>query len=316
MRVIHPNRRGQVLVEFAVIAVILYLLLAGTFEFGRAIYCAQVIQQSADLCAREISRTPLSATATFSDALQDTKNVLPHIYDKHKLVIQWARVQAEYPNDPEALVKYSAQHLPLVNQQLLTVMVNDTIDDLTVDPTTQKTVHTSQQVLRYPGEIRKDSSPSDPDFPYFIVVPLVVSRGANGVETIERVDVVEEVKPPLPLQPPYQPGDEQPFSITAPTFRGVVALRINYPYQAATLSGFEQVPGPYNNQVIQANDAGVQATDPNNVLGTSMPVMSGNLYGPNTGTYGLGDQAALGKQVRPFRKVLSAQAIYRREVFN
>jgi len=37
--------------------------------------------------------------------------------------------------------------------------------------------------------------------------------------------------------------------------------------------------------------------------------------GPYAGTFGLGRQLALaGRTVRPFRKVVSAQAIYRREV--
>jgi hypothetical protein len=37
--------------------------------------------------------------------------------------------------------------------------------------------------------------------------------------------------------------------------------------------------------------------------------------GPYAGAYGLGRQLALGgRTVRPFRKLISAQAIYRREV--
>ncbi len=38
-------------------------------------------------------------------------------------------------------------------------------------------------------------------------------------------------------------------------------------------------------------------------------------FGPYAGPSGLGQQAALGKVVRPFRKVLSAQAIFRRVIF-
>ena len=56
------RRRGSVLVEFALIALVLYLILAATLEFGRALFGAQVLQQAADIAAREISRTPLPPT--------------------------------------------------------------------------------------------------------------------------------------------------------------------------------------------------------------------------------------------------------------
>ena len=50
------GRRGSVLVEFALIALILYLILAATIEFGRALMAAQLLQQAADIAAREVVR--------------------------------------------------------------------------------------------------------------------------------------------------------------------------------------------------------------------------------------------------------------------
>ena len=38
--------------------------------------------------------------------------------------------------------------------------------------------------------------------------------------------------------------------------------------------------------------------------------------GPNAGAFGLGKQFALGREVRPFRKLISAQAVFRREAFD
>ena len=64
-------RRGQSLVEFAVVALVVYMLLAAILTFGHALYVAQGLQTAADLAAREISRTPLPATSTFDDALDD-----------------------------------------------------------------------------------------------------------------------------------------------------------------------------------------------------------------------------------------------------
>lgn len=66
-----PARPGQALVEFAVVALVMYLLLAAILTFGHALYVAQGLQTAADLAAREISRTPLPADATFEEALDD-----------------------------------------------------------------------------------------------------------------------------------------------------------------------------------------------------------------------------------------------------
>ena len=45
------------------------------------------------------------------------------------------------------------------------------------------------------------------------------------------------------------------------------------------------------------------------------PVGDPDAVGTYAGRFGLGKQLAFGKSVRPFRRLLSAQAIYRREVF-
>ena len=63
------DRRGQALVEFAIVALVVYLLLGGILTFGQLFYEGQTVQQAADVAAREISRTPLSATANLMDVL-------------------------------------------------------------------------------------------------------------------------------------------------------------------------------------------------------------------------------------------------------
>ena len=63
------NRRGQALVEFAIVALVVYLLLGGILTFGQLFYSGQTVQQAADAAAREISRTPLLATANLMDVL-------------------------------------------------------------------------------------------------------------------------------------------------------------------------------------------------------------------------------------------------------
>src|SRR3954447_10064457 len=87
-------RRGSVLVEFALIALVLYLILAVTLEFGRALFGAQVLQQATDVMAREISRTPLPPVATLQQVLDNTNGqfdsndvVKRSIYDSSLLVV-------------------------------------------------------------------------------------------------------------------------------------------------------------------------------------------------------------------------------------
>ena len=48
-------RPGNVLLEFALIATILFLLLAVILDFGRATFAAQTIEQAADHIARELA---------------------------------------------------------------------------------------------------------------------------------------------------------------------------------------------------------------------------------------------------------------------
>jgi hypothetical protein len=286
------GRRGQVLVEFAIIALVLYLLLAGTFEFGRAIYSAEVLQHTADVCARELSRTPLKADSSFTDALK-APTVAQQVYDPSKLVL------VNPPQDPDAFQAYVSA-LPIVNQQLITLMVQDVVE--------------GQPVLRYPGAIAKGQQGTFPflNSPYTVVIPLV-SRDAAGNETFnnEWADVVEEIKDPADAM--------SPFSIASPK-RGIVALRFNYPYQAATLTAYGHGASGTENNPVQVNaslDAITSATSYGVNVALVAPDENDPLHQPTfSGTLGLGKQYAMTKVVRPYRKVLSAQAIYRREVFN
>ena len=99
--------------------------------------------------------------------------------------------------------------------------------------------------------------------------------------------------------------------------RGLAAVRVNYPYQAAALSGFQSPPPsdidplpPNVANFIVADDGAVQS-----INAAPGGLIDDGSVGPYAGPYGLGRQFALaGRTVRPFRKLISAQAIYRREV--
>ena len=299
----HRCRVGQSLVEFAVVALVLYMLLAAILTFGHALYVAQTLQTAADLAAREIARTPLPADDSFEDILDqgllDATN--ENIYDDDFLVF-----------DLDALGGRNffadvVPNWPILNQQLATVMIVDRPDfdgDGTPDA----------NLIRYPGALlRDDSTPTG----YRVEIPLVTDRATNGAETIRWVPVVEEID--SEASPADDSGaNPDPFRVTSPQ-EGIVALRINYPFQSASMSSFQtNVADPFEPTIGNpniANDASVDPGDPPGEL-VPQPLQGGGLYaGPSGGQYGLGAQGALGQTVRPYRRVISPQAIYRREVF-
>ena len=67
---------------------------------------------------------------------------------------------------------------------------------------------------------------------------------------------------------------------------------------------------PIGNPILADDEAVVEN---NEAPGTLLP--DGGVVGTYSGPYGLGRQFAFVREVRPYRKLLSAQAIFRREVF-
>ncbi len=302
------TRRGQALLEFAIVSLILYLLLAAIFEFGRAIHGAQVLQQAADVCAKEISRMPLPAELTFEQALAGTPGDRPvrsQIYDPHYLVLDLDTLGGR-PKLEDLIAD-----LPPVNQQLFALMVFSEVG--------------GRRLLRYPGAlVTDDDSTDDPVDPpsagLMVLVPLVTRDGSGG-EAVRWVEVVEDIQTGDPS------GDDpsDPFHIASPQ-KGLVALRINYPFQAASLSSFRPAAGPFEPNIGTpqvADDDAVSADPPPQGGSLVAPdVAAGQYGGTYGGPFGLGEHGALGSPqlagglpLRPFRRVISAQAIYRREVF-
>jgi hypothetical protein len=333
----HHKRRGSALVEFAIVGLVMYLLLAATLTFGHLLFCAQTVQQVADVAAREIAHTPLAqaaagSTATlytlnnvlYGDAVADPNlaSVRTRIFDERYLVLTIDAVSAYPPN-----VTYNGGHLigdfPLVTQLLLPVMIYDQISS--VGQTNAQPI----QLLRYPGAIFQDSSGFQPmpGMPapsgYLVRIPVISTPPASaaGTGNSSLYPTVQETITGWvrPLEPILNSAGQDAFPVTSPQM-GLVALRVNYPYQSATMSGYAPAadplapPGPgapTNNPVIPiaANDS-IGAPAPPGV-GSNVPTES-PVY---SGQYGLGSQAAWAQNVRPYRKLMSLQAIYRREVF-
>ncbi len=321
-----PQRaeRGAALVEFALVSVVLYLMLAGTIEFGRLMFDANALQDVARVAARELALAPIRADATFEYALTcDPAGDANCLVDLKSRVFDAACLVVDLDDpavatDPDG---YFAA-MPIVNRALRTLMITEPA---------------RPNLLRYAGALLTDQSgaacsamgPNGQAAPTGLTVgiPLVEARDPGGAETIRWVPVVQEIRAAqdaaCPARGPfsllYVPAADDCGALDSDPLadRGLAAVRINYPYQAATLSAFQSPPPsdvdpvpPNIANFITADDAAVQQlNDP-----PGGPLDAGEI-GPYAGPYGLGRQLALaGRTLRPFRKLISAQAIYRREV--
>lgn len=286
------GRRGGVLVEFALVSFALYMLLAALIEMGRAVFASQVVQTAAETMARELAGAPLPGTATFQQALA-SPYVRARIYDERHLVVDLDAIEP----GPELDAHFST--LPIVNQMLRPVMISERVGD--------------RYVLRYPGALLQATGAEGS---YFTVrIPRVIGRTVEGVETIDWVGVVEEVLPAT--------SEVSHFGIDAPLrpFRGLASVRVNYPYQASTLTAFTrpgETIGGSAQLPVSASDAAVSDTgfSPDESVALDFVNPADPAEGsPYAGQYGLGRQYILtGQSVRPWRKLLSAQAVRRREV--
>jgi len=275
-----PDRSGQTLVEFALVALVLYMLLAAILTFGHLLFVAQNLQTAADLAARELSRTPLSVDSTFGDALCD-QDVRRDIYDVGLLVINLDIVyrNMRLENFPStSAFEYILPKLPWVNRQLFSSMIVETVD-LDGDGVAET------RLLRYPGtlmiresclscEEQAEGCCSDWALTdYTVRIPLI-DVDESGAELIHWLPVVEGLKVRGSEAGSLETSEKDPFVLTEDLKSGVVALRINYPLQPTATRSVEP---------ITANLPECET--------------------PKDGVF------------RPYRRVVSAQAIYRREIF-
>lgn len=296
------SRRGQVLLEFAFVSLAFYFLLAGTLELGRALHASQALQNATRVLGRELSVTPMPATISFDVALglsppttlaelEAAERVRETVFDAGLLALDVSGLSGSAYDDRLAT-------LPVVNRMLVPLMIRESIA-IGGGP--------ELDVLRYPGALFSNPNfdPLDArpgELGYLVRIPRVLARDDDGHETIEWVDVVSEVR--------HSSGDG-PFSIlsTAP-LRGTVAVRMLYPFQAATLSAYRTDAEGQNDPVLADDGAVTVAGAEGAPVGFESSTVPGY-----SGTYGLGSQQALTRTVRPFRRLLSAQSISRREVF-
>ncbi len=274
--------RGAALLEFALVSFAFYLLFAGTVAIGRWIYTQQAAQDVARFAAREMALYPLPPAITFADALDQPEFRLA-VYDETQLVIDLDAIPLGTTLD-----EFVAQ-LPPVNRALVPLMLTSRVD----------VNGEIRNLLHMPGVITDSPDPASPTG-LTVMIPRV-AYDETGTEIVDPVlqEVLDEVVPnSFSLDPTIVNAD------------GLVHLRLNVPFQSAALSAYvPRAPEPGDepiNQVVLANDPVAGA----NILGSGP-----NGTGAYSGTQGLGSQFALGRRVRPFRRLVSPQALFRREVF-
>lgn len=285
------HRRGQALVEFAIVAFVLTFLVGAMLAVGLLLFGANVVQQAADVGAQELARLPLPDTVTSFDAALADPQVSSQIYDERYLVVDLERDLA-----PGQTVDDFFASKPLVNRLLRPAMVVDIVD-LGNGPT---------RALRYPGALARNASGQTT-----VVVPVVTGRNADGVETLAWRKVLEEVVDPKDLT-------GTPFS------QDIISLRINYPYQSAALVAvrYEDAGGTpvdpvsalsqdvFNRPVVAADDQVSVGALP----GGYTLITNASVSGTYAGAYGLGVAHAFTTQVRPYRKLVSMQGVYPRQI--
>jgi hypothetical protein len=324
MKTLYICRRGQALLEFAILIPLVIILIGATVSFGLFFYQGNVLQQAVDVASQEISRMPFGPTqelglgrldkCNLTDLVVDEAEFKNQIYDEKYLVIPDSAWDSgtSYNGDFQS---YAAT-LPLLNRLLIPVMVRAA----------------SQNLTRYPGALVTNDSGEQT-----VLIPLVTYNydgvvdgyQCAGETIVEWVAPVEEIRvdhdgdEATAKQGPYRLASNTESVNDIPTFvRGMVAIRINYPAQSTTLINRINLPvasnpsGNVGQVIVVANDQNLNDGDTGcYTLVLNDPPVANGPADPFGGRYGLGSLSVLKGSVRPYRKVMSFQAIYRREVF-
>ncbi|MEL6715016.1 MAG: TadE/TadG family type IV pilus assembly protein, partial [Planctomycetota bacterium] len=153
------RRRGGVLVEFALLALALYLVLAGMLSLGRWMAVSQAAQDTARFAAREFALFPLPAEITFDGALTDA-GFRSAVYDPDQLVVDIA------VNPPGPALEAVFDAMPVVNRALRPLMITSNVS----------TPGGSRRLLHMPGALV--DSPTSPTG-LSVLVPRILARDAN-----------------------------------------------------------------------------------------------------------------------------------------
>lgn len=279
------------LAEFAVVSIVLFLVFAAVVTYGLIVFQANLAQQTADVGARELSRLPIKHDATlwlsvYAPSNQsDERPDLSSIYDPNLLVVY-------IPITDDLLAYFDSINAPTLNRMLALAMVPD---PLLKNPNPDGL----QGGFRFPGTVViKDGVPT-------VLIPL-----ANPTGQFEWVLPVEEV-----LRIDETSGDR--LSRFPSASEGIAAIRVNIPVQSSIMSAHRLQVTPLDKNLgepIYANDDDVVIPPLPDGYSFMFETNESSETGvAHSGRYGLGTQFAYANLVRPYRKVVTAKASYRRE---
>ncbi len=310
------------LLEFAVSIGVLWLIVAASLEFGRAYLASHVLQTAARTAARELALdADVAWNASFDDALS-------RVFDADYLVIDQECLEDEALTEGitpgEHLATILSERGLILNQMLRPLMIREDVD----------VGGQVRRLLRYPGALMAANTPASGAWDcveedYAIGIPEV----NDALSSITFHPVVQEIEEGGPYFSLGAEPDPDAFLQA-----GTVALQIHYPFQASGMSNWrliDPVDGVYRAEdtaetagyaidyavdhddqpLLEATELHeLDAEDADGALQAYALTESGRHIPVYGGSLGLGDQLMLGRSVRPFRRLISAQAVAPREV--
>ncbi len=208
------------LLEFALVMGVLWMLVAGTIELGRMVAAGHLIQGAARSVARSMALEPTGANTSFAMAIQN-------FFDPDYLVIDMAACRA-LDITPEQLARGDEAEefdgLPLLNRLLFPLMIRE---DRDVDGE-------ERSFLRYPGTLVRHLSapPAKPcATAYTVAVPELRSEGGSTRVCWHRV--VEEL---------VSGGtDGTRFALScAGEPCGMAGVQVRFPFQSAAFPAWRE----------------------------------------------------------------------------
>ncbi len=309
------RRRGSALVEFALLAFVVWLILAGVLELGRAFSAQQILQHAARTIAREMSLLELPHDASFDEALRAVFDTRFLVIDAN-LLARCGKPLFGEPGHDAGVAELFVEQVPIGNRLLRPLMIHDQVGEL--------------RMIRYPGAVlaRTDgvsaSSPC-PEGSVFTVGIAELDRPASRIRW--RAVVSPE---PVPGDPAATPGRDD-YALEAGGWAGV---RVRYPFQSAALLASRETgvvdpaTGRMTRTLVDVDgdgalvDTGLESLDasllPPGAADDALSSLSIQAYAGPRGLgrlFSLPDGGGEARSVRPYRRLLSAVAGFRRETF-
>jgi hypothetical protein len=267
-----------VLAEFALVAIVLWMLLAGALDLGRALATANRLEAAARAAARALALAERPAGETLADALTGAG-----VFDPGYLVLDLTRLDPSQPGYCGVTAEELLPTLPLLNRMLVPTMIHERVGD--------------RLLLRYPGALlaRSDAPTRPCESDLTVALPLLEPGGAG----LRWVPIIEEIAP-------FAWDPARPES-------GVAAIRIQYPFHALALPGSLGIAGAAT--APAETNPGERNALADAALPVGLPVgAAAEGIDPYGGAQGLGHRWGGALAIEPYRRMLSGEAAYRREV--